>query len=72
MYLFELPTTGTMSFGDLLGSNAINYASRISDATSARANVRSVLKETKRAGDESDFIKVVKVRGYTRVVWAPV
>lgn len=64
MYVFELPTTGALSFGEVLSNDNSDYISRISDATSARANVRAILKETKRAGDESDFVKVVKVRGF--------
>ena len=60
-YLFELPTTGAVSFSDLCTDNASAFTSRLADATSARAAVRGVLKEVKRAGDERDFLHVVKV-----------
>ena len=60
-YLFELPTTGVVSFSDLCADNTGTFASRLADATSARATIRGVLKEVKRAGDERDFLHVVKV-----------
>lgn len=60
-FLFELPTTGAVSFNELCVDESAVYVARLSDATGARANVRDILKETKRAGDERDFLKVVKV-----------
>jgi hypothetical protein len=64
-YLFELPTTGAISFGDFCvdatASNA--YASHIAEATQARANLRSVLKATKRTDtDDKDYLRLIKVR----------
>jgi hypothetical protein len=60
-YLFELPTTGAASFSDLCADNTGAFASRLADATGARATVRGVLKEVKRSGDQRDFLHVVKV-----------
>jgi hypothetical protein len=61
MYLFELPTTGAVSFGNLFQDERGMFASRVTDATSARSGVRTVLKEAKRAGDERDLLRVIKV-----------
>jgi hypothetical protein len=64
-YLYELPTTGAISFADFCVDQTPNrcYTTHISDATQARANVRSELKENKRSGrDEKDYLKLVKVR----------
>lgn len=63
-YLYELPTTGAISFGDFCvdttASNA--YASHIAEATQARANLRGVLKVTKRTDtDDKDYLRLIKV-----------
>lgn len=59
-YLYELPTTGAISFGDFLYDKSASYISEISDTTEARANLRTALKESKRS-DEKDFLRLVKV-----------
>ena len=64
MYLYELPTTGAISFADFCVDQSVGkwYATYISDATQARANVRSVLKDNKRTDlGEKDYLKLVKV-----------
>ncbi|KAF9519146.1 hypothetical protein BS47DRAFT_74370 [Hydnum rufescens UP504] len=61
MFVFELPTTGSISFGDLSIDKANAYTARIADATSARANVRAILKESKHSDSEKDYLRVVKV-----------
>jgi hypothetical protein len=62
IYLYELPTTGAISFGDFCAPND-SYTSYISDTTQSRANLRGALKETKRTGHgEKDYLKLVKVR----------
>lgn len=62
-YLYELPTTGAISFGDFCvdttTSNA--WASHIAEATQARANLRGILKEIKHA-DDKDYLRLIKVR----------
>ncbi|KAG2055302.1 hypothetical protein BDR06DRAFT_954048 [Suillus hirtellus] len=63
-YLYELPTTGAISFGDFcVDTTASNsYASHIAEATQARANLRGVLKVTKRTGtDDKDYLRLIKV-----------
>jgi hypothetical protein len=62
-YLYELPTTGAISFGDLCVDRTPDkiYTARISEATQARANLRAVLKENKRTDDEKDYLGLVKV-----------
>lgn len=62
-YLYELPTTGAISFSEFLHDQGASYISDISDTTEARANLRAALKESKRTGDsEKDYLKLVKVR----------
>ena len=67
-YLYELPTTGAISFADFCAdhSAAKNYSSHITDATLQRASLRAALKESKRTeGDERDYLRQVKVREST-------
>lgn len=62
--LFDLPTTGAISFLDFCVDESQNktYTIHISEATQTRANLRGVLKESKRADDgEKDYLKVVQV-----------
>ena len=61
-YLYELPTTGAISFGDFVYDQSASYISEVSDTTEARANLRAVLKESKRT-DEKDHLRLVKVCG---------
>ena len=60
-YLYELPTTGAVSFSDFLFDKSASYIADVSDATEARANLRAALKESKRT-DEKDYLRLVKVR----------
>jgi hypothetical protein len=62
IYLYELPTTGAISFIDFCSYENGSYTSHISDTTQARANLREALKESKRTDHaEKDFLKLVKV-----------
>ena len=62
-YIFELPTTGSFTFADILIDKENKYAQAIANATAARASVRSVLKASKRAEDsQKDYLRLVKVR----------
>ncbi|KAF8971099.1 BRO1-like domain-containing protein [Flammula alnicola] len=64
MYLYELPTTGAVSFADFCVDHSIDraYTHHIPEATQARANLRGVLKESKRADHvEKDFLTLVKI-----------
>lgn len=63
IYAFELPTTGSLSFSDHLADNTNAYTARISEATEARANLRAVLKESKRTDGDKDYLRLVKVCG---------
>ncbi|KAL0956836.1 hypothetical protein HGRIS_002948 [Hohenbuehelia grisea] len=63
-YLYELPTTGAIAFSDFCVDQSISkaYTAHISDTTQARANLRALLKESKRTDDdEKDYLRVVKV-----------
>ena len=61
-YIFELPTTGSFTFADILIDKENKYAQAIANATAARASVRSVLKASKRAEDsQKDYLRLVKV-----------
>jgi hypothetical protein len=63
-YVYELPTTGSISFSDFCTDVTPGklHTTHISDATQARANLRSELKESKRAErGERDYLNIVKV-----------
>ena len=59
-YLYELPTTGAISFSDFLIDSSASYIAEVADTTEARANLRAALKESKRS-DEKDHLRLVKV-----------
>ena len=53
---------GSFTFANILVDKENKYTQAISNATAARANVRSVLKASKRAEDsERDYLRLVKV-----------
>ncbi|KAH0828007.1 hypothetical protein J3R83DRAFT_3654 [Lanmaoa asiatica] len=63
-YIYELPTTGAISFSDFVIDTTEGnvYTSRIAEATQARANVRGVLKQSRRTDSEDrDYLRVIKV-----------
>ena len=63
-YLYELPTTGAISFSDFCVDATLDneYTGYISEATQARANLREASKENKRTEDsEKDYLRLVKV-----------
>ncbi|EMD37643.1 hypothetical protein CERSUDRAFT_136342 [Gelatoporia subvermispora B] len=60
-YQYELPTTGAVSFAEFLQDDSATYISEIAECTEARANLRAILKESKRTDDgEKDYLKLVK------------
>ncbi|KDR75105.1 hypothetical protein GALMADRAFT_69154 [Galerina marginata CBS 339.88] len=64
MYLYQLPTTGAISFADFCVDHSSDkaYTHQIPEATQARANLRGVLKESKRTDHgEKDFLSLVKL-----------
>ncbi|KAI6131621.1 hypothetical protein EDD16DRAFT_1689500 [Pisolithus croceorrhizus] len=66
IYLYHLPTTGTISFGDFCVDTSLEKtrtsAPNIAEATQTRANLRAVLKENKRTQDsEKDYLRLIKV-----------
>ena len=65
-YLYELPTTGAISFSDFCVDKTASYNMSIADATQARANLRAALKESKHTDGERDFLRLVKVRSSLR------
>lgn len=60
-YQFELPTTGAISFTENWTDELQKYTAFLSTATSARASLRAILKESKRTDGEKDYLKIVKV-----------
>ncbi|QRV79408.1 vacuolar protein sorting-associated protein BRO1 [Ceratobasidium sp. AG-Ba] len=61
-YVYELPTTGALSFSELCTDISGSYVAQLANATEARANVRTVLKASKRTDtSERDYLKVVKM-----------
>ncbi|EJU04137.1 pH-response regulator protein palC [Dacryopinax primogenitus] len=61
VYYYELPTTGAVTFGDLLDDRTGTHTEDVSNTSSSRAQVRGILKETKRMGAEKDYLRVIKV-----------
>jgi hypothetical protein len=61
-FLYELPTTGAVSFVDFCSDSTGAYTLQLAEATQARANVRAALKESKRTDGEKDNLGLVKVR----------
>ncbi len=61
IYAFELPTTGSLSFSDHVTNGLDIYATQISGATQARANLRAVLKESRHTDGDKDYLRLVKV-----------
>ncbi|PPQ95331.1 hypothetical protein CVT26_008176 [Gymnopilus dilepis] len=64
MYLYQLPTTGAISFSDFCVDHSTDkaYTHQIPEATQARANLRGVLKEAKRTDHgEKDYLSLVKL-----------
>jgi hypothetical protein len=61
-YLYELPTTGAVSFSSFFNDPEAEYISHIAQATECRATLRACLKEMKRFDDsEKDYLRLVKV-----------
>ena len=63
--VYELPTTGSVSFSSFLVDITEDHAftSRIAEATQARANLRAVLKQSRRTdGEQRDYLRIIKVR----------
>lgn len=69
MFVFELPTTGSVCFQDVVVDSNDAFSTCLDEASSARANVRTVLKETKRSDGERDFLRVLKVFIYTLIIF---
>jgi hypothetical protein len=64
-YIYALPTTGSISFSDFAidTTEGNAYTPRIADATQARANMRGVLKQSRRTDcEDRDYLRIVKVR----------
>lgn len=63
-YLYELPTTGAISYSEFCNDQTASFIVEVAETTEARANLRAALKEFKRAEDnERDYLKLVKVSG---------
>jgi hypothetical protein len=60
LYVFQLPTTGSLSFSDYFADGLDVYTTQISEATQARANLRAVLKESKHTDGDKDYLKLLK------------
>lgn len=64
MYTYELPTTGAVSFSNFCVDQTRDraYTHHIPEATQARANLRGLLKDSKRTEGEKDYLALVKVQ----------
>jgi hypothetical protein len=64
-YVYELPTTGSIVFGDFVIDQTGKYSHTIANATVARSSLRNALKETKRTDEgEKDPLRIIKVKYY--------
>ncbi|THH09549.1 hypothetical protein EW146_g8655 [Bondarzewia mesenterica] len=61
IYPFELPTTGSFSFAESFVDYTDAYTASIAETTQVRANLRAILKESKRTDGEKDHLRLVKV-----------
>lgn len=68
IYAFELPTTGSLSYSDHVTNGSDVYATQISAATQARANLRAVLKESRHTDGDKDYLRLVKVRHIIQLI----
>ena len=71
MYLYALPTTGAISFSEFCVDHSAEkvYSRYIPEASQARANLRGVLKDSKRADHgEKDFLSLVKASLLSQVL----
>ena len=74
-YIYDLPTTGSISFSDFaIDTTEGNvYTSWIAEATQARANMRGVLKQSRRTDSEDrDYLRIIKVRAASAQARRPV
>ncbi|PFH49747.1 hypothetical protein AMATHDRAFT_146974 [Amanita thiersii Skay4041] len=64
MYLYNLPTTGAVSFSDFCSDLSLdkNYTRRLQEATQSRANIRALLKENKHVNHaDKDNLTLIKL-----------
>ncbi|KAG8990927.1 hypothetical protein FRB90_001546 [Tulasnella sp. 427] len=59
-YQYELPTTGAISFTDICIDGTGSYTVALVEATTARANLRSILKEHRHGAGEKDYLRIIK------------
>ena len=60
-FIYQLPTTGSISYADFLLDENKQYLTDISEATALRGRVRAVLKETARTEGPKDYTNIMKV-----------
>jgi len=61
-YVYELPTTGSIVFSDILVDDSGKYTHNIANATLARSNLRTALKESKRTDEAGkDHLRIITV-----------
>lgn len=74
MFLYDLPTTGAISFSDFCidQSTKQSYTYQIPEVTQARANLRGALKDSKRTDHGTkDYLSLVKVNGSSFICPSP-
>jgi len=59
MWVYELPTTASVSFSEFVVGGE---PAKIASTTSARATLKTLLKESKRSDGERDYLNIIKVR----------
>lgn len=61
-FLYDLSTTGAISFSDIINDSSNSFTRRLSEATQIRSRLRGALKESKRTDGEKDYLTIIKVR----------
>ncbi|KAJ3902218.1 BRO1 domain-containing protein [Lentinula edodes] len=60
-FLYDLSTTGAISFSDIINDPTNSFTRRLSEATQMRSRLRGALKESKRTDGEKDYLTIIKI-----------
>ncbi|KAF8828615.1 hypothetical protein HHX47_DHR3000296 [Lentinula edodes] len=60
-FLYDLSTTGAISFSDIINDPTNSFTRRLSEATQMRSRLRGALKESKRTDGEKDYLTIIKM-----------
>ncbi|KAJ3992607.1 BRO1 domain-containing protein [Lentinula boryana] len=60
-FLYDLSTTGAISFLDFINDPNNSFTRRLSEITQLRSRLRGFLKESKRTDGEKDYLTIIKI-----------